>query len=739
MDNPRVINRLCNYNLLRANMCIKVLVNGNAFYYGRLMMAYRPLPSVDEVTRVSFDWQDNINLSQFPKLFIDPTTSQGGMMKLPYVWKNDYLSIPLGDWNDLGEIHVRTLGLLHHANGGTDSISVSVFAWLEDVVLAAPTSASPLNLVPQSGDEYSTSPVSTPATAIASAAAALTKMPYIGNYAMATQQIAQLTAAVAKMFGYSRPSVVDDIRPFKPNFGNYANTAIADASYKLTFDPKQEVTIDPSVVGLEPEDEMTLKYFTSRESYLTYFIWPTAGLPEQILWSSHVTPSLFALNVDNIHMTPMCFAAVPFKYWRGSIRYRFQIVCSAYHKGRLKIVYDPFVNSSNEYNTNYTRIVDISKERDFTVEVGWGNPAHFLRTYGYPDPPSEQYGPWSITTPDPTRSNGVVSVYIVNDLTTPNTLVTNDVRVNVFVSAGPDFELIDPVSDVMEAFTFLGTSVPGLKTDSAPILEADPAPAVLDTQSGEETSPQVGAPQQDAPLSSIATQVIDPAATYKVFFGDPVASIRQLVKRFNIHSIIPSVDTGASGYLLKAEIPDFPFYRGYIVGGVANNYNPAKMTIQNWFTPCYVCRRGGMRWKHTLIGSRYSGANGRENTVAVSRAPLASAYQIIAVLFAETSNMLRTLTQAERYFSLWSGGVVQPTHNAQIEVELPFHTNKRFYAGRTLNMHLDTTETTYHRLQIPVYVDNNTIVALSSVAAADDFSLSFLVGTPIVRRLEAPA
>lgn len=740
MENPRVVNRLCNFNLLRANMCLKIVVNGNAFYYGRLMMAYRPLPAYDEVTRATFDWQDNVNLSQFPRLFVDPTTSQGGLMRLPYVYRNDYLSIPLGDWNDLGEIHVRTLGLLHHANGGTDSISVSVFAWLENVVLAAPTATPPLHLVPQSGDEYSTSPISTPAAAISSAAAALTKMPYIGNYAMATQQIAQLTATVAKMFGFSRPSVVEDIIPIKPSFGNYANTAAADASYKLTFDPKQEVTVDPSVVGLEPEDEMSLKFFTSRESFLTYFIWPTAGVPEQVLWSSHVTPSLYALNVDNIHMTPMCFAAVPFKYWRGSIRFRFQIVCSGYHKGRLKVVYDPFKNTTNEYNTNYTRIVDISKERDFTIEVGWGSPEHFLRTHGFPEPLSELFGPWTITTPDTIHTNGVIGVYIVNDLTTPNTTVVNDIRINVFVSAGPDFELVDPVSDLMETFTFLGTAIPGL---AAPVAGSGAVisptkPLALEPQSGTEVADQVGAPHQDTPLSTIATQIVDPGSTYKVFFGDPVASIRQLLKRFSYHSVIPSFDTGASGYLLKAELPDFPYYRGYVVGGIYSNYNPAKMTIQNWFTPCYVCRRGGMRWKHTLVGSRYTGANGRENTVAVSRAPLSNTYQVIGTLFAETSNTERTMLQGERYYSLWSGGVIQPTHNAQIEVELPYHTNKRFYHGRTLNMHLDASETTFHRLQMPVYVDNNTVVALSSVAAADDFSLSFLVGTPIVRRLGHP-
>jgi hypothetical protein len=52
-------------------------------------------------------------------------------------------------------------------------------------------------------------------------------------------------------------------------------------------------------------------------------------------------------------------AAMPFKYWSGSMKYRFQVVCSAFHRGRIAVVYDPQWIDYNpggvEANTNYMK------------------------------------------------------------------------------------------------------------------------------------------------------------------------------------------------------------------------------------------------------------------------------------------------------------------------------------------------------------------------------------------------
>lgn len=84
-DNKRNINRLNNYNLLRCKLCVKFVINGNGFYYGRAIASYNPLHDLDQVTLNRFGHaQDVIGCSQRPHVYINPTECQGGSMRLPF-------------------------------------------------------------------------------------------------------------------------------------------------------------------------------------------------------------------------------------------------------------------------------------------------------------------------------------------------------------------------------------------------------------------------------------------------------------------------------------------------------------------------------------------------------------------------------------------------------------------------------------------------------------------------------
>jgi hypothetical protein len=152
-QNKRVINRISNYKLLRANMHVKVVINGNGFHYGRLLVSYQPQERWDTLSGVSgLIREDLVQLSQMPHIFLDPTTSSGGSMKLPFFHYENYLDIVGTEWSRFGKLHVRTLNELKHANGASDKVTISIFAWAEDVSFNVLTSNSPDQMVPQSGE-----------------------------------------------------------------------------------------------------------------------------------------------------------------------------------------------------------------------------------------------------------------------------------------------------------------------------------------------------------------------------------------------------------------------------------------------------------------------------------------------------------------------------------------------------------------------------------------------------------
>lgn len=313
-ENARNIEKIKNYNLLKSTLHVKFLINGNAFYYGRLIAAYEPLQPLDTLSP-DRNWvpEDFIRGSQRMHVYLNPTQSQGGSLELPLFWNQNSLRIPQNDWRGLGTIVLASLNLLQHANGGTDPLTVTVMAWAENVSYSVPTRSVPDSEIRNSaemgkkkkGDEHNTNVISRPASNVARVAGALTNVPVIGPFAKATQIGAGAVASVAKIFGYSAPTNLD--------YSIYApiprhSLAVVDTKImanKLSVDSKQEITLDPATTGITSVDELPIASIAGRESYLTTFNWSTQNASDLHIWNARVDPGLHGRNGSEYHL-PAC-------------------------------------------------------------------------------------------------------------------------------------------------------------------------------------------------------------------------------------------------------------------------------------------------------------------------------------------------------------------------------------------------------------------------------------------------
>lgn len=779
-ENSRNINRISNFNLLRAKLHVKILVNGNGFHYGRALAAYQPLHTIDDVTKDrAFFTQDLVEATQRPHIFIDPTFSQGGEMVLPFFWYKNALKIPESEWNQMGQVVISSFDPLKHANGAVDTVTVSVFAWAEDVHLSVPTTVNPNTLVPQSGkakgkssytpkksskkskgggggskpspsqpDEHGKGVISQPATAVAKIAGMLTNAPLIGPYAKATQIGAGAVANIASMFGFSRPTILNDTMPFRPEvMGNMANTNMPDSTTTLAVDCKQEVTIDPRTVGLAQSDEMDITSIASRESFLFSFPWAvSAPSNDTRLAACVVNPVVYQTGpADEIHMPACCFAAMPFRFWRGTMRYRFQIVASNFHKGRLRISWDPNNNGSTEYNTQYTRIVDIAEEKDFTIEVGWGNQYQFLKTRRMVDLLSD--GGFivgnGVSLPNTDTANGVIHVSVVNALTVPNTTVDNDITVNVFVSACDDFEVACPETSMIERMTlwtdpqFVPQS--GMESGSDNLVTGDAENtegASKPTQDKEDTIETFGA--------DICHEDWDDDPQMLVYFGETIKSVRGLLKRYCWHSA--STHDDGVGTLLH-QFPALPYYPGYnpdspFTTSLADPFSYSQNTFLNWFTPAYGGYRGSTRWKIQMMGlTGDSTTNLRctRSTIPINGTPYVS--ENLALPSGSSSKKAFDLNVSR----FWTGNGSHATsteQNSVLEVEVPFYSQDRFIPAKNVrNIKPDYRRSeflqTTHTITGEITSDQNCWLE-NYTAAGEDYSLYFFLGSPVVHYTPTP-
>lgn len=726
--NPRVINRINNYAQMRANLHVRFMINGNGFYYGRLMADYAPLSANDQVSDYStLISQNAIQASQRMKVFIDPSDCCTNELYLPFVWHADAITPTTGEWASLGQVYVRELNGLKHANAATQPITITVMIWASDVMLSVPTTYDSTALVPQAGeDEYAhTGPVSNTASAIASAAKALVTLPVIGPYARATQLAAGGAAKLAGMMGFSRPPEIAPLTGMRTTYvSSLAPGDAGDNVQKLTVDSKQELTVDPSIIGIDLPDELSVAGIAARESYLTSFTWATTKVAGDLLWNARVNPMLNQ-KVASVYYFPACaFATIPFEYWRGKMRFRFQIVASAYHKGRLRLVWDPLYVQTLESNIQYTDIIDISTQRDVTVEVDWGQSRHYLPVISA-SVGSGSHTTAAIGTAD-ASSNGVLGVYVFNDLATPNSTINNDIQINVFVSM-VDQQVAAPVD-----FT-------GFTNSYSATVQAGEEDTAMET--GNE--PGCGSATSMITMGS----AVGDSNEFAVYFGERVSSFRELLHRYNFYgSLATNNATPTAPALWKVVLPQVPIPYGYnsfswhttTVG--AKKFNYVSTTLLQYLMPAFACVRGSQRAKF-VVGASSADAITAVSALRVATGALTLGGVPTTLPVTSQSNYGRA-TLANRS-NLNVGGALTPSGKQPVlEVEFPYQKAVRFDEARIVDVS-STAATSPYLVKFSL----NTLLSATNVpvtldyytSIGEDFQLFWFQGCPPLTALGPPA
>lgn len=785
LNNSRVLNKLETFKLLQGNLNIKIMVNGSPFHYGRMFFGVRPsvydnnpLNIGPKVQLVSPNFHDQANsdrtmpcmqslYSQRPHVFIDPSTNQPQHITWPFFAAGNNIDLMQSfTFRRMGVIEIWELNSLAHANGATDPVEITMFAWMSNVKLAGLSQGT---VTPQSGvrmrksknkpkftaksgaDEYSSNGlISAPATTLASYANYFTEIPYIGAFAKATNIAASAVAGVAKIFGYSRPPILTDTMFVRPQpMGNLANTTGADPLMKLSLDPKQELTIDPATLGLPADDEMSFAYLLKKEAWIDTFNWnlnttQAEGRIYSLLLHPHTSPSFYTPVVGDdggnaAHTkTPVGFVAEPFEYWTGSLRVRFQIVCSQFHRGRLMFVYEPtpWAEGTNvDTNNRFVHVIDIAEERDVTFEVNWTQEDAYRRV---------QIGPFNHVSrlgsvsgfPNigyTSRSNGVLQVYVVNQLAAPTD--SANVSINVYMSAGDSFEVKAP-NDI-NRITYSRLDEP-----------AGP-PALAQSGVREIVTPNENMPEQDSMYILNGNYKTLQLEQSQVYFGEHIVSFRSLMKRYIYHrsldvTVVPSPPAGGAVYLTEFVVrnlpngPGLPY--GSSVGGTltpvsgAIIYNICAMTYIRYVMSAYVGYRGGLRWKVAAYTQLNDSAALRVSRASASSIETSSQTLLLDSTTTRSQLAQRFLANGEAYsYSHGGSSEVATDVNPVLEYEIPFYHRYRYAecngAGTVSGNNL---EEPCHVINVTAKQnDNNSLGWLEfNSSIGEDFSLFFFIGAP---------
>jgi len=592
---PQIKQKLNNFGLFRGNLKLKLMVNASPFFYGAGRLTYEPLIGyfrTDTAFAPSGVDYDLIGKSQQRGFEFYPQSSMGGEMTLPFFYPKTWLDLTsMSDFQTMGKCNLFSYTPLSNANSVTTaSVTLTVVAWCEEVQVSAPT----FSLAVQS--EYSKlGPVSGPSSAIAEAARSLKKIPVLKPYAMGTEVIASGVGSIAKYFGFTNVPTTSAQHTFKPgsHYG-MCTTEISTPYEKLSLDDKNELSIDPRISGLPPKDEMLISEIIERESFLFSSTWSAIDVTNKKLFNSYITPTLYSYtsqttpNVITYYQTPLSHISRLFTSWRGSMIFRFQVVCTPFHKGRIRITWDPRFNLSSATDTqldqtlttSMTKIIDIGETQEVEMEIPYMQALAFMSNYGTDaSNPTSLFGTGALPVISNWNSyfNGTLCISVLNPQTSPVT--SSDIQILTFVRAGSDFKFANP-RNLPTNFTFLRPQAEEIIVDSSTDKQY-----LTFTQENE--TPEI----------------------FKVHMGESVKSLRQLIHRqtfYNCFVCKKGQDTVSAGTYNKWIFPFYPQAPGY-QNSNRNNFAYAKGIVSNTttFPVCYSAPS-----VFNMIAPLYIGARG---------------------------------------------------------------------------------------------------------------------------------
>jgi hypothetical protein len=729
-SDSRIKEKLNRFAFLQCTLKLKIVINASPFYYGANMLSYQPLHLLSPTTigYLSLDGTTCLR-SQRPHLWIYPQNNAAGEMTLPYLnFRNWTRTIQAADFNELGQCTFQNITYLQSANGAVGTgVTITVFAWAEDVNVSGPTLGT---VMAQGGDEYGT--ISRPSSMIASIASKLTSIPIIAPFALATQLGATAIASIAHIFGYTNVPNIKDVEPIniKP-FHNFADTSISFPINKLTLDAKNELSISQAIAGIPDSiDPLNIEDFCSRESFLATVSWVDTDPADQPLFYMDVAPTAcnyVVVNVNDtaIYSTPAAYVAANFRQWRGDMIIRVHSVSSKFHKGRFRLIYDPFgdatnniVSVANSYSGCINTIVDLSEDTNIEFRIPYSQATYYQNVPDF-GIPTHQISNTPTFTRDISKHNGAFMIRTVTQLTAPLASTTIQLLVSI---KWENIEFANPALQVA--------------SDRVYSFKVPQAGLEYDTQSIKQSASSTGA---------------DNSKMNCVVFGEKIVSLRQLIKRMNYlfsQDISAAPNNGALQNLTLGRLPPTFGYEtngldsavGLITPGSNFGFNYALMSPLTWFTPCFVGQRGSVNY--AINAGNIEGAGMSE--IYVSRLAISSG---VNNSYTQTQPTVASLSKyaewASRQYKESSAGatITTGTTNNAMEFQVPLLTQYKFQSAKVDQGSVRITDDGSDHDIFHVVIRNAGVQHQNFITvycgAGTDFNLIFFINCPVVHKYNA--
>jgi len=719
--NPAVRAKFRNFAYFRGNLKVKIAISGTPFHYGRILCAYCPFPEANATLQEHLSaitlqptWKPlfmNYLSQQKGRVTINVNENKPVVIDIPFIAPKQMFNLynnsavaaisdvtSFEDFAEAGSLFLYTLNDVGSVTATPSDVSVQVYAWAEDVSLGVPT-GTVLAVTTESGsmDEREVGPVENFTTKVESISKALEVVPFIRPFAMASTLAFKSIKAFASIFGWSYPVNIGEItRVRNQPLSNGANTIGFSTAKRITLDPKQELTVDPSIVAMD-RDELLIRDLAAVESFFTTFTWASTDTPLlSDLFACRVNPNLVThftptgLNPACQQPTAMAWVAQMFQFWRGTLKFRIEIVCSAYHRGKIAIVYEPnvrqaaLIRADIDLNKQYVHIVDIQETQSFEFCIDWASPRPWQQREL---DPLKNFQSFSADVDAQRSCNGFIYLVPFTTLQSPD---DSDVEVNVYASC-EDLRVNYITSNLF-------------KTTRDVVTESGDMDTAIDL---------------DVTCFSLNPTSASEKGISTYYFGEEPLSLRSLLKRFTKSQVL---SVGANASTTKKLISQFNIYPDIqpAYGGSSATY----VSFIGYLRYAFLAMKGGVRKRmRPALNSGFI----PQAQCQITLDPPTQSIVIPGASISTASPSGASINGTVTFVYDTNGG---------IEYELPYYSPNLFafspqntYSGVPSTMSSPLLSRAY-TIENEIYGSSDAGVVIEESATAEDFMFMRFIGAP---------
>lgn len=366
---PQWSQRLAGAFGIRFTMNFRLQVAATAFHQGILAMSYQYafVPGTFNRSGKSFA------VTNLPHVRLDIAESTMVELKVPFLYPNEFLEVEpvvcATNFNH-GGISITPILPLVSVTGIT-APTYDLYVYLSDIELYGVDVVNPSSVVLQSGGGLITKEVKDSHIVSKSLSNMATISRFVSRGIPSLAAIAgpaawalDTASGVAKYFGFSKPMVQDPpVKNYRTNYGSEYQVDVPQTGDVVGIMQENTTTIDTSLGGTDV-DEMALAFISSQWSQCCRLQVTTSNTHGLAIYSAAVSPSTFWFragtttpfsnigypksSADLVSQSGNCFMPTSlmyissfFRYWRGSIKFRFTFAKTKLHGGRYMVTFNP--------------------------------------------------------------------------------------------------------------------------------------------------------------------------------------------------------------------------------------------------------------------------------------------------------------------------------------------------------------------------------------------------------------